>query len=981
MIKQSFFLKLSLICLALYAGLAQASDLSPARIFTDGVVLQREMPVPVWGHAKPGAEVTVTFGGQTKQGRADAAGEWMLRLDPLTASATGEVLTIQSAGETVQVKDVLVGEVWLCGGQSNMAWKIQNLRGKRGKPTEEPVALLVRGEIEKADDPIFRQFHMEVTASPFEEASTIPVKSGWAGVNPTNILQFSAIGYFFGLELRRELDVPVGLIYCNKGGTRVESWLPQEAVKTIEGGSALYAEEMKAIKEKVAAWDARPAVNAEGVAKKGPGPVGNGNVPTTLFNGMVAPLVPYAMRGVIWYQGESNTEYRTAQYRDGFTTLVNSWRSRWGQEPLYFFWCQLANYVNPKCPGWVSVSNQQRESLDVLANSGMAVLRDIGQSDNIHPRNKIDAAKRLSLHALAKAYGRDVVSSGPLFKSARVKANKMVVRFGEAGSGLMVGNKDGLAPTQRIEAPLAGFEIRAAAGEWLAAKATITGKDTVEVWHTAITQPVGVRYAWASNPEHANLYNQEGLPASLFDWNQRPNIIFILTDDQGYGDLGCHGHPFLKTPNLDRLYEQSTRFTDFHASSTCAPSRAALMSGLLPFKVGVTHTILERDRMALSATTVAEVLQSGGYTTGIFGKWHLGEEDAYQPTNRGFDEVFIHGAGGIGQNFPGTQGDVPGNNYFDPVIRHNGTFVKTEGYCTDVFFQQALGWIQAKHEAGEPFFAYIPTNAPHGPFICADKYSDPYLNLSKNGKLHKFYGMITNIDENVGLLMEKLDDWGVAENTLLIFMSDNGSAFAAHNNNMRGKKASIYEGGSRVPLFMRWPGQIDAGVDVDLLTRHVDLFPTLASVAGADIPESLDLDGRSLIPILKKEKGEWADRMTYFHVGRWGKAGAPERFARGNTDPDQAKYTNFAVRNERWRLVGKDELYNIDEDPMEASNVIADHPEIASDMIEAYEKWWDDVRPLMINEDATLDVEKPFVVQFEKQQVEQGIPQWTAPTL
>jgi len=463
---------------------------------------------------------------------------------------------------------------------------------------------------------------------------------------------------------------------------------------------------------------------------------------------------------------------------------------------------------------------------------------------------------------------------------------------------------------------------------------------------------------------------------------RRPNIVFVLTDDQGYGDLGCHGHPFLKTPNLDKLHAQSTRFTDFHASPTCAPTRAALMSGQAPFKVGVTHTILERDRMALSATTIAEVLKSAGYTTGIFGKWHLGDEDPYQPEQRGFDEVFVHGAGGIGQKFPGTQGDVAGNKYFDPTIKHNGTFVKTQGYCTDVFFHQALGWIRQKHKEGKPFFVFLPTNAPHGPFIVANDYRDPYLEKCDGNKhLASFYGMIGNIDDNMGLLMKKLDEWGLAEDTLLIFMTDNGSAFGAHNNNMRGKKASIHEGGSRVPLFMRWPGKIRAGVDVDRLTRHVDLFPTLAGLTGVGVPDDLDLDGRSLLPLLENPDAAWPDRYSFFHLGRWNKAGAEGRWGQGMTSPDEAKYLNFAVRSEQWRLVGRDQLSNIDEDPMETRNAIAEHPEVAKEMLEAYERWWDEVRPLMVNEDASLDTGKPFRIQFEKQKAEQGIPLWIPPEL
>ena len=463
----------------------------------------------------------------------------------------------------------------------------------------------------------------------------------------------------------------------------------------------------------------------------------------------------------------------------------------------------------------------------------------------------------------------------------------------------------------------------------------------------------------------------------------RPNIILVMTDDQGYGDLGCHGHPFLKTPNLDKLYAQSTRFTDFHVSPTCAPTRAALMSGRAPFKNGVTHTILERERMTLKAVTIAAVLKKAGYTSGIFGKWHLGDADPYQPDNRGFDESFIHAAGGIGQNFPGTQGAVPGTGYFDPFIKHNGTIVKTSGYCTDVFFTQAMGWIKNCGENKKPFFAYIPTNAPHGPFIVADKYKEPFKDKVKEDSVAAFFGMIVNIDENMGRLMAKLDEWKLADNTLLIFMTDNGSARGSRifNAGMKGGKGSVNQGGARVPLFMRLPGKIKAGVDVDRMTRHIDMFPTLAGLAGAELPANVELDGRSMLPLVENPKAEWADRYTFFHPGRWAKAGAPGRWSKGNTDPDQDKYKRFAVRNEKWRLVGKKDLYDIDADPGETKNVIDENPAVAEKMLKAYDGWWQEVRPLMVNEDATLDTGKPFVELFEKQKAAGGIPDWKAPEL
>ena len=232
---------------------------------------------------------------------------------------------------------------------------------------------------------------------------------------------------------------------------------------------------------------------------------------------------------------------------------------------------------------------------------------------------------------------------------------------------------------------------------------------------------------------------------------EKPNIIFILTDDQGYGDISAHGNPILKTPNLDRLHTESARFTDFHVSPTCAPTRAALLTGRHEFRNGVTHTVEERERLAIEAVTLPQALERAGYRTGIFGKWHLGDEPPHQPDRRGFAEVFIHGAGGIGQSYAGSCGDAPGNTYFDPLILHNGKFEKTRGYCTDVFFAQALAWIEQVKGNG-PFYCHLATNAPHAPLQVRPEDEARYAGRVP-ANTAKFFGMIANIDDNVGRLL------------------------------------------------------------------------------------------------------------------------------------------------------------------------------------------------------------------------------------
>ncbi|MDO6436193.1 arylsulfatase [Cyclobacterium sp. 1_MG-2023] len=477
-----------------------------------------------------------------------------------------------------------------------------------------------------------------------------------------------------------------------------------------------------------------------------------------------------------------------------------------------------------------------------------------------------------------------------------------------------------------------------------------------------------------------------------------PNIILVMTDDQGYGDISAHGSPDVSTPNMDKLKTQSISLEDFQVSPTCAPTRSALMSGRHPFKNGITHTILERERMALGLTTLPQVLKRGGYTSGIFGKWHLGDEQEYQPDSRGFDEVFIHGAGGIGQAYAGSCADVPDNGYFDPVVKHNGTFVKTAGFCTDVFFTQALSWIQQKSSAKEPFFAYITTNAPHGPFIAPEKYKKKFIDQGYPEDAQGFYGMIENVDDNLGVLMDKLDAWGIAENTILIFMTDNGKTYGGYNTvhgetynaGMRGFKGSVYEGGTRVPFFIRWPNVFRQGNEVDVMLNHYDLLPTFAEIANIDISDIPDLDGKSFYSNLINDSIPSEDRFRFFHGGRWplnpnnisGQDGTDRWVGTEETsNPDNSKYKKFAVRNKRYRFVNNNELYDLSQDPGEKNNIAEEQPELIAEMRAAYEAWWSDVRPLMVNENAPLAKEKPFWVEYQKQVETTGIKDWVKPDM
>ena len=468
-----------------------------------------------------------------------------------------------------------------------------------------------------------------------------------------------------------------------------------------------------------------------------------------------------------------------------------------------------------------------------------------------------------------------------------------------------------------------------------------------------------------------------GLVGTVFSepiGGKRPNVLFILTDDQGYGDLSVHGNPVLKTPNIDRLHGEGLRFTNWFNSPTCAPTRSALLTGRHEFRNGITHTILERERLDPKATTLAQVLKDAGYATGMFGKWHLGDEDAYQPGRRGFDEVFIHGGGGIGQSYPGSCGDAPGNTYFDPAILHNGTFEKTKGYCTDVFFSQAKKWMDSKRSS-QPFFCWLATNVPHGPYTARPEDKALY-----EGKVPddcaNFFGMIHNLDQNVGKMLTQLTDWGIDRDTLVIMINDNGGTAGVKifNAGMHGAKGTPWLGGTRGFSFWRWPGTLNPA-DCTALTSHIDFFRTLSEIGGAKLSPALleqSAEGRSLVPLLENPKAPWEDRYLFTHVGRWPKG----------SDPDDAKLSNCAVRNTRYTLVSEAsrtpkakaaqkegwQLFDVLADPGQEKNIAAENPEVVTKLSAVYDQWWSSLKgQVSLNEDAIGPKLNPFAERYWKQ--------------
>ncbi|MEO0477384.1 MAG: sulfatase-like hydrolase/transferase, partial [Planctomycetota bacterium] len=405
-----------------------------------------------------------------------------------------------------------------------------------------------------------------------------------------------------------------------------------------------------------------------------------------------------------------------------------------------------------------------------------------------------------------------------------------------------------------------------------------------------------------------------------------PNIIIVLTDDQGYGDLSCHGNPHLKTPSLDQLYAESVRLTDFHVESSCAPTRATLMTGRFDTRAGVLDTVRGRSLLRRGQLTLPGLFKQAGYKTAIFGKWHLGDNYPFRPQDNGFDEVLIHGGGGAGNT-----SDYWANDYFDDTYLHNGEHKKFEGFCTDVWFEEATRFIEGQ-KGKKPFVCYIATNAPHLPFV-AKKEDLARHTSQKDEGVRGFYAMISNIDDNIGKLRQRLTELGIADNTILVFMTDNGTArgLRLFNAGMRGAKGSAYEGGHRVPCFIHWPtAGLDDGRDIDTLTAGIDILPTLAEFAGLDFPVDVKIDGTSLAGLIFRNE-PLAPRVLVTDYQNY------------LTTPQ--KWRRTVVMKEKWRLIDRKELYNIAKDPGQQDNVIHDHPALVAELEQAYSLIWADMEP------------------------------------
>jgi sialate O-acetylesterase len=475
-------------------------------VIGDNMVLQQGGQVPIWGWADPCQKITITasWGGKW-EATSDANGNWMVKIKPGKAGGPYE-MTI-SDGNPITLKNILVGEVWVCSGQSNM---------------EFPARQLANPAQETADANNYPQIRMFTVGKKVMYTPMANCQGHWLVCSSRTVVGFSAVGYFFGRDLNKQLNVPIGLIHTSWGGTPAESWMSREYLEgdpDFQPILDLYAKTVANYPELKKKFDLETKQYNEMAAKlRAEGkpvprsqiyePIGPNHPysPTGLYNGMIAPLIPYGIRGAIWYQGESNA-WRAYQYRRLFPTMIKCWRDKWQQGDFPFLFVQLANYMEVKSEPteseWAELREAQLMSLSV-PNTGMAVIIDVGEANDIHPKNKQDVGSRLALWTLAKTYGKDVVYSGPLYRSMEIRGNSVILHFESVGGGLIAGKGE----------PLKGFAIAGQDKKFVWADAKIEG-DTIVVSSDKIAEPVAVRYGWADNPV-CNLYNKEGLPATPF---------------------------------------------------------------------------------------------------------------------------------------------------------------------------------------------------------------------------------------------------------------------------------------------------------------------------------------------------------------------------------------------------------------------------------------------------------------------------------
>jgi len=837
------------------------------RVFGDHMVLQADREIPVWGHATSGGSVTVAFADEIQTATANKAGEWQVQLQPRKANAVPATMRIQSADEQIEFKDVVIGEVWVCAGQSNMEWTLgQSANGGEELSTGNHPQLrflhLVGGARGGAGS--YTQLHLDrLKTDAFCEGQ-------WRVASADSAGNFSAVGWYFARQLQQELNVPVGLICPAVGGTPTEAWIPREALEAdtelqgLVAGNWLDNERLGDFCRTRGQQNLLTAMQAgERILGDDLGP-NHSFKPGFMWSAGIKPLIPYAIRGAIWYQGESNAETlaRVREHGRLLPLLIQSWRQQWGQGDFPFLYVQLPGLNRPE---WPWFRDGQRRTLGQLNNVGMAVTIDTGHPSNVHPTLKKPVGQRLAKWALGTIYKlpAHTTYAGPLLDVAEREGDSLVISFNHVGAGLK--SADGK--------PLRHFEVCGKDGIFHAATAKIIGKHVIAVSSSNVPAPDDARYGWLPYPNPAvNLFNSANLPASPFTTEstetvfarrtaaaERPNILFIVSEDNS-DHLGCYGEQRVHTPNLDGLASGGVRYTRAYVPySVCSPSRAAFLTGLYTRQTGHIGLATHRFSMYRDFKTIPAHFQQAGYYTGFLGKTHINPE-------RLVEDYIDHRA-------------IKGANF--------GKTISIETYAAEagVVMRNAA-------ERKKPFLLIINYADAHRRFIRESKHGFPTRQVEEEiapfpwigsdtpylrEELRDYFNCMNRLDEGIGMVLDKLDETGNRGNTLVIYISDHGADFP------RGK-GSIYENGTRIPMIVNYPKSFPKGKVESGMVSTIDILPTMLRAARLPIPDHLP--GFALQDV---DSGKVSPRK-YIHT-----------FTTGSSP--NLLYMQFGIRDERYKLV------------------------------------------------------------------------------
>ncbi len=841
------------------------------RVFGSQMVLQADSKIPVWGTTKPGEKVTVVLGHDRGHERqvtfANNSGKWKLRLQARNASAKPIVMSIYSGGETIQFKDILIGEVWVCAGQSNMEWTL----GQSANAKEELAA---------ADHPKLRLLNLVAGArgssGSYRPEHLLRLKpeafceGEWKVASTESADSFSAVAWYFGRHLQQQLKVPVGLICPAVGGTPTEAWIPRTwlhldpIARGLVAGNWLDNPRLgefcrtRGQQNLLAAIQAGESIPGD---KFGPN---HSFKPGFMWDAGIKPLIPFAIRGAIWYQGESNAETaaRVREHGRLFPLLVNHWRHEWGQGDFPFLYVQLPALNRPE---WPWFRDGQRRMLSQLKNVGMAITIDTGHPSNVHPTLKKPVGERLAKWALGTTYQSKshATYTGPLLDVAEREGDSMVVSFNYVGDGLKSSD----------DKPLRYFDVAGKDGVFHSASAKIIGRSTIAVSSPKVAEPHDVRYAWLPYPNPVvNLFNSAGLPASPFTSestetvfarrtaaSERPNILFIVSEDNSE-HLGCYGEQRVHTPHLDALAAGGVRYTRAYVPySVCSPSRAAFLTGLYTRQTGHIGLATHRFSMYRDFKTIPAYFQQAGYFTGFLGKTHINPERLVE-------------------------------NYVDHRAIRNSNFGKTISIET---YAEAAGVVMRNAaESKKPFLLIINYADAHRRFVGKSKHGFPTRQVTDatatfpwigsdtphlREELRDYFNCMNRLDEGVGMVLNKLDENGARDNTLVVYISDHGADFP------RGK-GSIYENGTRIPMIVNYPKSFPKGKVETGMVSTIDILPTMLRAARLPVPENLP--GLALQDI---DSGKSPPRK-YIHT-----------FTTGSSP--NLLYMQFGIRDERYKLV------------------------------------------------------------------------------